>query len=95
MNKELNSKIDNTLKSLEQGLDDYYAMCKKFEDDVSAMWVKEKPTNSGILRTSKQGAIKFYEKIMGRSATDKEQSMFRDGRYDIGDTGFKYIGKYE
>ena len=52
MNKELNSKIDDTLKSLEQGLDDYYAMCKKFEDEVSSIWIKEKPV------------IKIKQKIM-------------------------------
>ena len=95
MNKELNSKIDDTLKSLEQGLDDYYAMCKKFEDEVSSIWIKEKPVNSGILHTGKQGAIKFYEKIMGRPSTIKEQRMFIDGRYIVEDTGFKYIGNYE
>ena len=95
MNKELNSKIDNTIKPLEQGLDDYYTMCKKFEDEVSAMWVKEKPTNNLIVHTGKSGAESFSEQLLGRPLTIKERNMFKDGIYSMRDRGLKYIGKYE
>lgn len=94
------SKIDKKLKSIENSFKNTliaeYDEIMRFEKELKNFVQQTyNHTSKGLNYTGKAGAIKYAEKLAGRSLTENELKAFIDGVYSIGEHNFKYLGEYE